>query len=67
MGATQITVIKVRRVSAKEAFMEAREDTRGEYIDFEPWDGKEERPTQRQLPALPMKFHSNKWVERFFK
>jgi len=47
--------------------MEAREDTRGEYIDFEPWDGKDERPTQRHLPALPMKWHSNKWVEKFFK
>jgi len=67
MGAIQINIVKVRRTSAKDTFMNEREDLRSEYIDFVPWDGKEEKETQRQVPALPMKWHSNKWVNRLFK
>lgn len=45
-----------------------------EYIDFEqvdrkefePWNGKNERETQRKAPCLPMKWHSNKWVDSIF-
>ena len=34
--------------------------------EFEPWDGKHERENQRKAPSLPMKWHSNGWVEKIF-
>ena len=31
------------------------------------WDGESEPNPHRQIPSLPMKWHSNKWVARIFE
>lgn len=58
------TVRKPRHhVGSKELFLQERETA----FDVQVWDGKRERENQRQAPSLPMKWHSNKWVERIFE
>ena len=51
-----------RYVRSKEVFLQERES--GFEVDV--WDGKHERENQRKAPSLPMKWHSNRWVEKIF-
>lgn len=50
-------------VGSKELALQEREEA----FDVPVWDGKSERENQRKAPSLPMKWHSNKWVERIFE
>jgi len=51
-----------RHTRSKELFLQERESG----FDVDAWDGKHERENQRKAPSLPMKWHSNKWVDRLF-
>ncbi len=44
-------------IRAKYLFLQERESE-----SFQPWNGKEELP-RRAFPTLPMKWHSQKWVD----
>jgi hypothetical protein len=44
---------------SKELFMQERE---ADFQKIKDWDGKDEIKDRRPFPSLPMKWHSNKWV-----
>ena len=48
---------KQKAIRPKYQFLQEREE-----LSLTPWNGKEEL-SRRALPTLPMKWHSQKWVE----
>ena len=48
---------KQKAIRPKYQFLQEREE-----LSLTPWNGKEELP-RRAFPTLPMKWHSQKWVE----
>jgi hypothetical protein len=54
--------------STKQKFAEEREQEFQDRVGSDMvWDGENEPNPHRQIPALPMKWHSNKWVAKIFK